>query len=62
MKKIRQYILRLYEGELNVMELLWSNKTLAAKDIAELKKIINRNKTLWSSSNNSLINSSFPKS
>ena len=25
--------IRLHEGELNVMELLWSNKELAAKDI-----------------------------
>lgn len=30
--------LRLHEGELNVMELLWSNKTLAAKDIAKIIK------------------------
>lgn len=28
--------IRLHEGELNVMELLWSNKSLAAKDIAEI--------------------------
>ena len=25
--------IRLHEGELNVMELLWSNKALAARDI-----------------------------
>lgn len=30
--------LKLYEGELNVMELLWSNKELAAKDIAKIIK------------------------
>lgn len=30
--------IRLHEGELNVMELLWSNKTLAAKDIAKIIK------------------------
>ena len=30
--------LRLHEGELNVMELLWSNKELAAKDIAKIIK------------------------
>ena len=29
---------RLHEGELNVMELLWSNKVLAAKDIAKIIK------------------------
>jgi predicted transcriptional regulator len=28
--------IRLHEGELNVMELLWSNKSLAAKDIADI--------------------------
>lgn len=33
MKKIR-----LHEGELNVMELLWSNKALAAKDISKIIK------------------------
>ena len=27
--------IRLHEGELNVMELLWSNKVLAAKDISK---------------------------
>ena len=30
--------IRLHEGELNVMELLWSNKMLAAKDIAKIIK------------------------
>ncbi len=30
--------IRLHEGELNVMELLWSNKALAAKDIARIIK------------------------
>ena len=30
--------IRLHEGELNVMELLWSNKILAAKDIAKIIK------------------------
>lgn len=30
--------IRLHEGELNVMELLWSNKKLAAKDIAKIIK------------------------
>lgn len=30
--------IRLHEGELNIMELLWSNKTLAAKDIAKIIK------------------------
>lgn len=30
--------IRLHEGELNVMELLWSNKQLAAKDIAKIIK------------------------
>ena len=29
---------RLHEGELNIMELLWSNKSLAAKDIAKIIK------------------------
>lgn len=28
----------MHEGELNVMELLWSNKLLAAKDIAKIIK------------------------
>lgn len=30
--------MRLHEGELNVMELLWSNKILAAKDISKIIK------------------------
>ena len=30
--------IRIHEGELNVMELLWSNKSLAAKDIARIIK------------------------
>lgn len=30
--------IRLHEGELNIMELLWSNKSLAAKDIAKIIK------------------------
>ncbi len=30
--------LRLHEGELNIMELLWSNKVLAAKDISKIIK------------------------
>ena len=30
--------LRLHEGELNVMEQLWSNKALAAKDISKIIK------------------------
>lgn len=30
--------IRLHEGELNVMELLWSNRSLAAKDIAKIIK------------------------
>lgn len=30
--------IRLHEGELNIMELLWSNKVLAAKDIAKIVK------------------------
>lgn len=29
---------RLHEGELNVMELLWSNKVLAARDISKIIK------------------------
>lgn len=28
--------IHLHEGELNVMELLWSNQTLSAKDIAKI--------------------------
>ena len=30
--------IRLHEGELNVMELVWSNKVLAAKDISKIIK------------------------
>ena len=30
--------IRLHEGELNVMELLWSNQSLAAQDIAKIIK------------------------
>ena len=30
--------IRLHEGELNIMELLWSNKSLAAKDISKIVK------------------------
>lgn len=30
--------IHLHDGELNIMELLWSNKTLAAKDIAKIIK------------------------
>ena len=30
--------IRLHEGELNVMELLWYNKALAARDIAKIIK------------------------
>ena len=30
--------LRLHEGERNIMELLWSNKELAAKDISKIIK------------------------
>ena len=30
--------LRLHESELNIMELLWSNKELAAKDISKIIK------------------------
>lgn len=30
--------IRMHEGELNVMELLWSNKVLAAKDISKIIK------------------------
>lgn len=30
--------IRLHEGELNIMELLWSNRELAAKDIAKIVK------------------------
>ena len=35
---MEQSTLRLHAGELNVMELLWSNKSLAAKDIASIIK------------------------
>ena len=38
MKKTIDDVIRLHEGELNVMELLWSNKALAAKDIAKIIK------------------------
>lgn len=30
--------IHIHEGELNIMELLWSNKMLAAKDIAKIIK------------------------
>lgn len=30
--------IHLHDGELNIMELLWSNKSLAAKDIAKVIK------------------------
>lgn len=30
--------LKLHEGEMNIMELLWSNKELAAKDMAKIIK------------------------
>ena len=36
--KAKEKELRLHEGELNVMELLWSNKVLAAKDISKIIK------------------------
>ena len=32
------YEIRLHDGELNVMELLWSNKELAARDISKIIK------------------------
>ena len=38
MKKTKDDVIRLHEGELNVMELLWSNKARAAKDIAKIIK------------------------
>lgn len=38
MKKTKDDVIRLHEGELKVMELLWSNKALAAKDIAKIIK------------------------
>ena len=31
-------MIRIHEGELNVMELLWSNGNLPAKDIAKIIK------------------------
>lgn len=31
-------VIRLHDGELNVMELLWSNKELAARDISKIIK------------------------
>lgn len=36
MNKMKE--IRLHEGELNIMELLWSNKVLAAKDISKIIK------------------------
>ena len=38
MKKTKDDVIRLHEGELNVMELLWSNKALAARDISKIIK------------------------
>lgn len=38
MSKATSKEMRLHEGELNVMELLWSNKVLAAKDISKIIK------------------------
>ena len=38
MSKSSDKEMRLHEGELNVMELLWSNKVLAAKDISKTIK------------------------
>lgn len=38
MSKDNDEVIRLHEGELNVMELLWSNKVLAAKDISKIIK------------------------
>lgn len=38
MSKSSDKEMRLHEGELNVMELLWSNKVLAAKDISKIIK------------------------
>lgn len=35
---MEESVLRIHEGELNVMELLWSNKELQAKDIAKIIK------------------------
>lgn len=31
-------MIRIHEGELNIMELLWSNKSLPAKDVAKIIK------------------------
>lgn len=31
-------VIRIHEGELNIMELLWSNKSLPAKDVAKIIK------------------------
>lgn len=38
MKDVAKKEIRLHEGELNVMELLWSNQVLAAKDISKIIK------------------------
>ena len=38
MSKSSDTEMRLHEGDLNVMELLWSNKVLAAKDISKIIK------------------------
>lgn len=38
MKDEEKKEIRLHEGELNVMELLWSNPVLAAKDISKIIK------------------------
>ena len=38
--------IRLHEGELNVMELLWANKVLAARDISKLSKNISDGKRI----------------
>lgn len=38
MSEAKKKEIRLHEGELNVMELLWSNKVLAAKDISKIIK------------------------
>ena len=40
MSKSSDKEMRLHEGELNVMELLWSNKVLAAKDISKIIKAV----------------------
>ena len=39
MSKSSDKEMRLHEGELNVMELLWSNKVLAAKDISKFVQV-----------------------